>query len=320
MIQKNEKILTKFEFLSDLNLKKQTTIAIIGDFIHTDVFSDIVKDNEYDIPNNDLDDDLNGFIDDYQGFNFHSGNGRLSTPYMYGHENSIASLLDTVIKNFEIQDKIKILPINVNVPKPVFDELKIKKIADAIDYARLRGVDVISMSLGISISYQSFFRFIDNDVKKSFHYYESAVHRARDAGIIMLAASSNDTNLNHMIEKDIPSSSPGVFSISNVDFQGNLKAAYGLNVDTAFYGSDLYLWGGDKEGYARRTGSSYATPLVALTIAAAISEKNGPIGDEDSTRKLLRKSCEKHLVGKKQVASKCIFSPRKFVENIKRTP
>lgn len=316
ILRHNLEIANRFQAYKGVKLKNRVTIAVIGDYIHTERFSHLLDINEAEIDGNHIDDDQNGFEDDYFGVNMNTANGRLYGPVMSGHENGIVSLLDAFINEAGFGAAIKVLPINITSDILRFDDQYIKKLADAIDYARMRGAQVISMSLGVPTDIKAFFEFIDRDETRSRAYYLAAVRRARDAGILMVGANSNNPDRDLVLEPVTPTNSPGVISVANVNFSGVMQSAYGRNVDLAFYGTGITVWGGAKEGYRVVKGASYATPLVAFAVAVGKSLKPDLTYDNVS---LLRKSCERPIVGRKNISSGCVFSPEKFIKTL-QTP
>lgn len=314
IVVKNPELTKRFDFLKHTAVNNKVTIAVIGDYIHTDTFKHLIDVNESEIPDNNIDDDGNGFVDDSLGLNMNTRDGHLKAPVVSGHENGIVSLLDAFITDNRLTNTIRIIPINVTSERLQFDEIYIKKIADAIDYAVLRGAKVISMSLGVSEQATAFFEFIEKDQKKSLAYYEAAIQRAVSAGVIMLGAVSNDPALNQAVERNIPSNSNGVLAVANANFDGIIQSAYGTNIHVAYYGTGLTVWNGEKQGYRVVKGSSFSTPLIAF-IAAIGKSLHPELTSADLA--MFGKACEKRIVSKKNIASKCVFSPEKFIQSLK---
>lgn len=313
IVAKNPKIIQGFDFVKRARPHGKVIMAVIGDYPHIESFSGIIEQNKREIPKNGIDDDGNGYIDDVNGVNLNDRTGNLNGPVANGHENGIFSLLHAISANNLLQDNIRFIPINIVAANNRFDDQYIKKLSDGIDYAVARGAKVISMSLGVSEKSQSFFRFINNDGNKSRFYYEAAVKRAVDAGVLLFGAVSNDPNRNQDFEKEVPSSTSGVIGVANVNNDGVMQSAFGKSIAVAYYGTGLYVWNGYVEGFRTVKGSSFATPLVALT--AAIAKSNNP---DLSSKDILafKKACEKDINGSKTVGSGCVFSP---VELIKAT-
>lgn len=313
IVKQNPELAQRFDFLKNIQLRNKVTIAVIGDYIHTDVYADRIDHNTSEIDGNHIDDDKNGYVDDYRGLNLDSMDGRLSTPVRSGHENAVVSLLDAFIQDNHLDEKIKLIPLNVTSSENGFDDQYMRKVADAIDYARKRGAKIITMSIGVSGVFDSFFRFIDNDFKKSQYYYNQAVKRAHESGIILIASNSNDPDRDLVKEPVLPANSESVIAVANVNYEGKIQSAYGENVDLAYYGTNIYIWGGEVEGYRFVKGASFSTPLVALTAAVAKSLRPN-LTYQDIAK--FKKSCEKSISGKKNIASRCIFSPERLINKM----
>lgn len=311
IIQNNPKLVERFKFLRGIKLQNKITIAVIGDYVHTDSYKHLIAVNHKEVADNNLDDDSNGYIDDFYGVDMNSQNGWLDSPVISGHENGIVSLIDSLVLDNHLQSIIKILPINITASEKRFDEQYIRKLADAIDYARSRGAKVITMSLGVSSHSHSFFQFIENDLQKSRKYYDDAINRALAEGILLVGANSNDPQRNLDKEPVLPANSDGVIAVANVNYNGKIQSAYGKNVDLAFYGTDIYVWSGYTEGYQTVKGASFSTPLVALTLAVAKSLRPQLSYQEAM---LFRSACEQPIYSLHNIASKCIFSPERLIK------
>ncbi len=326
----NDLIIHDFNYINHLVLKERVKIAIIGDFVHPEEFTSIVP-NTREIENNGIDDDKNGYIDDYYGYDAHFENGRLNNPVSTGHENGIVSIVDAIISHYGITEQINIIPINVYNPNGRFDELRFKKMADAIDYALAREVKVISISQGISVDNRYSFQYIDDDYDKSMRYFTDALLRAKKQGAVVLGAVSNDSTRNHLLEPEAPANLDNVISVGNVDEKGILKSGYGQNVDIAYYGTDIFVWSGRCEDYVKTdrssckhsqmtngfktvSGSSFATPIVALSLAL-VQAAGAEIEMNETLVKRMHSSCAKKIQSKRSVISDCVFSPRQLIES-----
>lgn len=333
IIEKNPKIMKDFEYVSRLNLKRQVKIAVIGDFVHAEEFESIAT-NAKEIEDNGIDDDGNGYVDDFFGFNSDRGNGRLLTPVMTGHENGIVSIMDAIISNYSLSRFVSIIPINIYSSDGRFDELRLKKLADSIDYAVARGAKIISISQGVSKHNRFSFRFIDGDHNKSLAYIQSAINRAKSSGVVIVGSISNESGRDHVKDPSIPGNLENVISVANVSFNGVIESGYGKNVDLAYYGTNIFVWegrcedyqyqppwtcdrSGNNSGFKSVKGSSLATPIVALSLGI-LSSTGVDLEMSNVLREEIRTSCSASIAGKRNTISRCIYSPSKFSAKYKK--
>ena len=329
IIEGNQIIMNDFSYVSSLSLHKKVQIAVIGDYVHPEEFQSITP-NYAEIEGNGVDDDGNGYIDDYYGYDAHFRNGSLETPVLTGHENGIVSIMDAIISNYDLMNNISIIPISIYSVDGRFDEMRFKKMADSIDFAVTRGVDIISISQGISKYNKYSFLFIDNDYEKSMNYIKQAIKRAKDKGVLIVGSVSNDNSRDHVDEPSIPGNLENVTSVANVDFDGVIQSGYGRNVDIAYFGTDIFVWAGRCEDYVRRSrgscndllsnsgfelvkGSSLSTPIVAVALAV-VKATGAEVKFDDKFNKRISTSCSKKITSRKNVNSKCIFSPAEFTK------
>lgn len=327
LIEKNPKIINDFSYTSTLNFKKKVKVAVIGDFVHPEEFESIHP-NLLEIQGNGIDDDQNGYIDDFYGYDMHSESGELNNPVISGHENGIVSIMDAIVSKYRLADYVSIIPINIYSYDGRFDDFRFKKLADAIDYAVVRGAKVISISQGISINNRYSFQFIDNDYSKSLAYLQSAINRATEKGSIVVGSVSNESSRDHVVDPSVPGNLDNVLSVANVNFDGVIKSGYGNNVDIAYYGTDIFVWDGrcydrirqlawackdldGKNSFEYVTGSSLSTPIVALSLGI-LSAAGAEVVADKKLETVIQRSCSKKITTKRNIKSRCIYSPTKL--------
>ena len=134
-------------------------------------------------------------------------------------------------------------------------------VIEGIDWAITRGIQVTNMSLGTSADVQSM---------------HDAVIRARNAGIVQVAAAGNDANKPVIY----PAAYPEVIAISATDSTNTIASwsSRGPEVDLTAPGVSIYsTYKGT--GYATLSGTSMASPHVAGAAALLI---NTPVGSHDA--------------------------------------
>ncbi|MGI8512263.1 MAG: S8 family serine peptidase [Solirubrobacteraceae bacterium] len=216
---------------------------------------------------NGIDDDLNGYVDDWRGWDFYAGDADPTSDTANAHGTNVAGVLAAAADNGEgiagVAPGARILPLRTS------DNILHQgaRVAEAIVYAADRGASAISMSLGA----ESF----GANLRRAVAY-------ANRRGAVMAVASGNEFHFHHhypQVLEDVlavgglnPDSANLAARDGNLALTGNafdVKAAYGD------YGPHLDVvaptqvftteWGG---GYRRNwDGTSAATPHVAAVAA-----------------------------------------------------
>jgi len=135
----------------------------------------------------------------------------------------------------------------------------VSDIIEGLDWAIQNGIQVVNMSLGTN-----------SDVE-SFH---DAVIRARNAGIVLVAAAGNDG-----AAVDFPGAYPEVIAVAATD-SANTVASWssrGPEVDLAAPGVSIFSTYKDKT-YKTLSGTSMATPHVVGAVALVLTR---PVGAYD---------------------------------------
>ena len=231
-------------------------IAVIDtgvNYSHPDLAGNIWI-NEDEIPGNSTDDDGNGYVDDYHGWDFvNEDNEPLDDS---GHGTHCAGIIGAVGNN-----SIGISGICWNcriMPVKCFNESDFGSLDDIIDgihYAADNGADIISMSWGF------------NEYSSAL---EDALNYAYSKGCLLIAAAGNDNTCMKMY----PAAYNNVIAVSATDeFDEKANFSnYGYWVDVSAPGTDILSTLLDGT-YGNYSGTSMACPHVA-GIAGLILSKN----------------------------------------------
>lgn len=260
--------LSQLWHLKDLNAEKGWELStgkgvVIGvidsgvNFNHPALRDNILV-NEKEIPDNNIDDDGNGFIDDTVGWDFNFND---NSPFDdYGHGSHVAGLAASSI--FGLAKDAKILPVKA---LGAFGG-DAASVSAAIRYAVDRGVQIINLSLG---TYEG----PNPEVVDAVNY-------AEQKGVLLVVASGNGhpmtgvgVNTDEFAHFPSTFENKNILTVAAIDRKDHLTlySNYGANsVDIATYGGDeeekltsSYLDNPAGTLMASMSGTSMATPLVA---------------------------------------------------------
>jgi hypothetical protein len=234
----------------------ETTIPLIGiidtglDLDHEDLGNNIWT-NPGEIPNNGIDDDHNGFVDDFYGWDF-SGDSTVLYPVgdndptdYYGHGTHCAGIVGAVRDNgmgvSGINTPCKIMAIKF-FPNALFSLG-----AKSIIYAADMGCDVINMSWGSGFPSQ---------------LVEDALDYAIAKGVLPIAASGNSGGVDYFY----PASLPQVFTVgaSNSDDEVTYFSTYGNHIEVVAPGEDILSLRADNTDMYAEGGASGKEPNVHI--------------------------------------------------------
>jgi len=259
---------------------QEVVVAVIDtgvDIYHPDLNENIwINHNE--IKGDNIDNDNNGYIDDYQGWDFilDISNPR---PKFGGETSTLGINHGTIVSgligalgnnNFGIAGvswKIKIMPLRALNNQGSGD---VPTVVEAVNYAVDNGADIINFSLVGN--------FIDNDL-------EEAIKRAYQSGLMIMAAAGNESTPYEVFDLTLSPKYPicydgdnnYVFGVGSVGYDDVIStfSNYGSCIDImapgeSFFSTNVYepsfpdyqkLFGG------YWSGTSVATPLVTATAA-----------------------------------------------------
>ncbi|RZM05561.1 MAG: serine protease, partial [Pedobacter sp.] len=250
-------------------------IAIIdsgSDLDHPDLEANIHI-NTAEIPNNGLDDDSDGYIDNYKGWDFVGASSSFiedNDPNVKAdsldhgvHVSGIASAVTNNgigVASLARHSKLMILKAGAdNSTTTIYPTAAYK----AMKYAADRGAKIINCSWGRNSGPPSAFE-------------QDVINYAVSKGCLIVAAAGNDGNE----VTQYPAGYSGVFAVANVlssnidpSLQGEKAStsSYGLHVAISAPGTRIYstTFGGN---YGYKSGTSMAAPLVS-SAAALVSAR-----------------------------------------------
>lgn len=237
----------------DLTTGSSSVVVAVIDtgvyYNHADLAGNMVV-NASEIPSNLIDDDANGFVDDYLGYDFYDRDG--DPVDEHGHGTHCAGIVggrgDNATGVVGINWNVGILPVRVLGPGGGGNDADV---ASGIQYAVQRGASIISLSLGGA---------------DESSVLDNAIEYARAAGVLVVAAAGNDSTNNDSFPTYPASSSlDNVVAVAGSNSSDELASFsnYGrTSVDVAAPGQAIvstYL----ADSYNSLSGTSMATPYVA---------------------------------------------------------
>ena len=255
------------------------------DFDHPSL-ADKIWTNPGEIPNDGIDNDGNGYIDDVQGWNFYDNNNDPSDDL--GHGTQTAGIM--VARAFRFTDGYdyqgiapgaKVLPLMVSTPpqpSPTFDQ----HVGEALAYVLWMvenhpeyHIVAVNMSLA-AYSEQTFEQ-----------YEQSDIEQLANLGIFISCASGNEDNLTTV---DYPANDPDAFAIAGVNPDGTVTSVSnrGSKVALLAPGNDVPLLTTDSRYILGGDGTSYAAPYI--TAAAALIKQVNSAFTPDQIMSILQQS------------------------------
>ncbi|MDQ7039425.1 MAG: S8 family serine peptidase [Rhodothermus sp.] len=255
-------------------------IAIVDggtDWRHPDLI-DNVWTNPGEIPDNGLDDDGNGFVDDVHGWNFANNTpdptGLPATPSNAAHGTQVAGVAAAVTNNRRgiagSSWNARFMPINAGCPR---QDRNICFGYHGMVYAALNGAQIINVSWG----------------GPGLSRFEAEVIEAvTDLGSLIVAAAGNDSQDNDQTPFS-PASHPRVLSVGATNKDNDGKAGfsnYGRSVNVFAPGVNLNSTLPNGRYTTSATGTSFASPLTAGI--AALVRTRFPEYTPDQVREQIR--------------------------------
>lgn len=238
-----------------LNVTGAETPVIIAvcddgvDTAHPDLAANIWV-NPGEIAGNGIDDDANGYIDDVRGWDFESNdNNVISTA---SHGTHVAGIIGMVRNNgiggAGAAKNVRIMPLRMYGTSSAW----MSNLANAVDYARLKGAKVISVSYNID-GYTTTLR--------------DAVGRCAINDVIYCNSAGNNNQDIDTRRGTLRNLYNHVVFIGSTDHndQRSSFSNYGTTVDVSAPGSNIYSTL-PSNTYGLQSGTSMATPLAAAVL------------------------------------------------------
>ncbi|NCB25340.1 MAG: peptidase S8 [Bacteroidia bacterium] len=249
----------------------QVVIALIDtgiDYNHEDL-SESIWNNPNEIPNDGIDNDNNGYIDDIHGYNFCDNCGEVFTwdytPEENNHGTLCAGIIAADSNGIGITgicgySDVKIMSLKVLDNKNELNSGTVENIVEAIKYAENNGALICNLSLNVEDDNQEL---------------ETAIKISK---MLFVVSAGNGFPRGNNIDK-IPSF-PGsynfenIITVANISYNGvlNITSNYGSNsVDLAAPGTCIYSTEVNNH-YGFASGTSMAAPIVTGLAAIVYSQ------------------------------------------------
>ncbi len=229
--------------------------------------------NYHEIPNNGIDDDSNGYVDDYDGWNAWSNNGNIIEKDHGTHVTGIAAAHGNNGKGVTgVNWKVKVMPV---VGSATVESIVVAGYAYILEMRSQynetngeKGAFVVSTNASFGVN---------NGDPQDFPIWGAMYDSLGMRGILSAAATAN-ANWNVDEVGDIPTAftSDYLISVTNTDQNDakNAFAAYGpVSIDLGAPGTNIYSTR-QTNAYGYKTGTSMASPHVAGAVAYMFSVAN----------------------------------------------
>jgi len=274
----------------------KVVVAVIdtgADIWHPD-FNDIIWSNPYEIADNGIDDDSNGYVDDVNGWNFIENNNNVRPDVFESSDDKEAIRHGTLVAGLVgergnngkdgtgVNWQASIMPLRAINSQ---GSGSLTDVAKAVDYATANGAVVISLS---------FVGDTDDAV------LEQSLRNARDNGVVIVSAAGNSGAMVGKANKVFPACSDQddkenwIIGVGSISLSSKLSSFsnYGDCVDLyapgeGIFGAERYA---PQFGYAQEfggpwKGTSFSTPIVAG--AAALLKSIHPEWKSDKISQVL---------------------------------
>lgn len=249
----------------------EIVVAIIDngyDIEHEDLIENIWV-NEGEVPNNGIDDDSNGYIDDYQGVNTKESNGNIPSRT---HGTGVAGIIGARGNN-----ELGISGINWNIKMMLITgQAFVSDIIESYNYAltQRKLFNETDGKEGALVVATNFSSGIDEAYAEDYPLWCSVYDKLGEAGILNFAASPNKSvNIDEV--GDMPATCPSEFLVvvNNINRNEDLANDSGFGeqfIDIAAPGDEAFSLT-IQNSYNEFSGTSSSTPHVAGAVALMYS-------------------------------------------------
>lgn len=262
-------------------LQDTLVVAVLDDGLdtsHPDI-KPVIWINRGETPWNGVDDDANGYIDDYYGWNGGDSSAEVfnKESAFYGHGSSVAGVLGAASNNqlgiAGVAYNVKLLPLHCYASKGLSSDLGVirsmlyvyrqKKLW--LTTNKQKGINVVALNMSVGLD-----ATFPNETPLWCELFDSL----KSVGIMSVSATTNAENNVEQVG-DIPSLCPSdaliVTSSTGLDKQW-VKSGYGtVSIDLAAPGDEVYtispLQNAPSNPYRKESGTSFAAPMITGSIA-----------------------------------------------------
>ena len=236
--------------------KQNVVVAIVDDAVrmtHEDLAPKIWT-IPGEIPNDSIDNDGNGWVDDVNGYDLAMDDNNPNPPAgvnnnSFSHGTHVAGIAAAATDNnvgiASIGFNVSILPCKVKIDSTI-NSAELQYTYVGVDYAIATGADVVNMSFG-GPGYNATFAIL--------------LSVGRDSGMVFVASAGNTSSYS----VQYPAGYPDAVSVASTNSSDVLSgfSTYHFSVDVSAPGSNIYSCvAGADDNYGFKSGTSMSAPLV----------------------------------------------------------
>lgn len=231
------KRVNSLDYLQSVSNGAGITVAVLDtgfDLTNQDLAEQLWT-NPGEVPDDGIDNDLNGYVDDLYGLNTGGLNNGIADKH--GHGTQVSSII------LSVAPECKIMSIKLN--KNQSDYFSIGAIVEGVYYAVQNGADLLNMS------------FSGKDYSFSL---AQALEQASEAGCILLGAAGNNNKGN----VEFPANLTEVMAVGSTDMNGEVSdfSAYGSELEVLAVGENIRAI--DLNNFSSIVyGTSFSTAVVS---------------------------------------------------------